>query len=397
MVESERRVLLVARPIDEQEVADEEAAYTDAVTGVRNCRYFEERLRTRHVSGGAAIIDLDDFKMVNDTFGHRVGDLVLGVVAAVIRDNIRSTDWLARYGCDEFVIVIPDIAHDDFARRLRHVSEAIRSAVVPGNEQIGLSACASGVRVSGETVEEGVHCADPLLNRAKIRRGMVVTDADANETIGSQKYLVLIADDPKVNRSILGEMLKDDYHILEADSGRATLDAVDRYGSDLSLVLLDIVMSGMSGFEVLAKLSRQAALDSLPVIMISSEDADDAVLRAYELGASDYISRPFDARVVHRRVNNIIRLYAKQRRLTNLLSQQYNERVKNSRMLIDIMASVMEISNGESGRHVTHIEKLTELLLGGLRATERQVFSRQRGAPRNCPGFDAARYRQDVD
>ena len=177
---------------------------------------------------------------------------------------------------------------------------------------------------------------------------------------------MLIADDSKVSRSILGEMLKDDYRILEADSGRATLDAVDRYGGDLSLVLLDIVMSDMSGCEVLAELSRQAALDSLPVIMISSEDADDVVLRAYDLGASDYISRPFDDRIVRRRVNNIIRLYAKQRRLTSLLSQQYNARVNNSRILVDIMASVMEVRNGESGRHVTHIEKLTELLLGDL-------------------------------
>lgn len=141
---------------------------------------------------------------------------------------------------------------------------------------------------------------------------------------------------------------------------------VDRYGDELSLVLLDIVMPGISGFEVLADLSRQSVSDNLPVIMISSEDSDDAVLRAYELGASDYINRPFDSRVVRRRVSNTIRLYAKQRRRTNLLSQQYNERVKNSRMLIDIMAGVMELRNGESGRHVTNIEKLTELLLGCL-------------------------------
>ena len=100
----------MARPVNEQEVADEEAAYTDVVTGVRNRRYFDERLRTHHVSGGVAIVDLDDFKMVNDAYGHRVGDLVLGVVAAVIRDNIHSTDLLVRYDCDEFEVVMPDIA-----------------------------------------------------------------------------------------------------------------------------------------------------------------------------------------------------------------------------------------------------------------------------------------------
>ena len=169
-----------------------------------------------------------------------------------------------------------------------------------------------------------------------------------------------------MNRAILTEMLKDDYEILEADSGRAALDAIDRYGNDLALVLLDIIMPGMSGFEVLAEMSRQSIIDDVPVIMISSEDADDVVLRAYELGASDYVSRPFDARVVRRRVSNIIRLYAKQRRLGTLLAQQYYERVKNSQMLIDIMAGVMELRNGESGLHVTHIEKLTELLLERL-------------------------------
>lgn len=131
-------------------------------------------------------------------------------------------------------------------------------------------------------------------------------------------------------------------------------------------MLLDIVMPGMNGFEVLGDLSRRSIIDNLPVIMISSEDSDDMVLRAYELGASDYVNRPFDSRVVRRRVSNTIRLYAKQRRLTSLLSQQYNERVKNSRMLIDIMAGVMELRNGESGRHVTSIKKLTELLLGCL-------------------------------
>ena len=177
---------------------------------------------------------------------------------------------------------------------------------------------------------------------------------------------MLIVDDSEMNRAILNEMLKDEYCILEADNGRAALDMVDRHGDELSLVLLDIVIPGVSGFEVLADLSRRSVSDNLPVIMISSEDSDDMVLRAYELGASDYINRPFDSRVVRRRVSNTIRLYAKQRRLTNLLSQQYNERVKNSRMLIDIMAGVMELRNGESGRHVTNIEKLTELLLGCL-------------------------------
>ena len=365
-VEGEPHVLLMVRPIDEQEATEEDLVYTDVLTGVRNRRYYEEKLRSARMNAGVAMIDLDDFRVVNDTCGRHAGDLALGAVATAIRSGIRSTDELVRYGCDKFVVVMPNIPSDDFTRRLHQVSDAVHATIIPGHEYVSLTACVGGVRIHGETVDEGVGRAVQLLSHAKTKAGTVVTDADSIEAFQSQKPLVLIADDSKVSRSILGEMFKDDYRILEADSGRATLDAVDRYGGDLSLVLLDIVMSDMSGCEVLAELSRQAALDSLPVIMISSEDTDDVVLRAYDLGASDYISRPFDDRIVRRRVNNIIRLYTKQRRLTSLLSQQYNARVNNSRILVDIMASVMEVRNGESGRHVTHIEKLTELLLGDL-------------------------------
>lgn len=365
-VEGEPHVLLMVRPIDEQEVAEEDLVYTDVLTSVRNRRYYEEKLRSARMNAGVAMIDLDDFRVFNDTCGRHAGDLALGAVAAAIRGGIRSTDELVRLGCDKFVAVMPNIPSDDFARRLRHVSDAVHATIVPGHEHVSLTACVGGVRINGETVDEGVNRAVQLLSHAKAKPGTVVTDSDAIEIFQSEKPSVLIVDDSEMNRIILNEMLKDEYRVLEADNGRTALDLVDRYGDELSLVLPDIIMPGMNGFEVLGELSRRTVADSLPVIMISSEDSDDVVLRAYELGASDYINRPFNARVVRRRVSNTIRLYAKQRRLTSLLSQQYNERVKNSRMLIDIMAGVMELRNGESGLHVTHIEKLTELLLGCL-------------------------------
>lgn len=365
-VEGEPHVLLMVRPIDEQEVAEEDLVYTDVLTSVRNRRYYEEKLRSARMNAGVAMIDLDDFRVFNDTCGRHAGDLALGAVAAAIRGGIRSTDELVRLGCDKFVAVMPNIPSDDFARRLRHVSDAVHATIVPGHEHVSLTACVGGVRINGETVDEGVNRAVQLLSHAKAKPGTVVTDSDAIEIFQSEKPSVLIVDDSEMNRIILNEMLKDEYRVLEADNGRTALDLVDRYGDELSLVLLDTIMPGMNGFEVLGELSRRTVADSLPVIMISSEDSDDVVLRAYELGASDYINRPFNARVVRRRVSNTIRLYAKQRRLTSLLSQQYNERVKNSRMLIDIMAGVMELRNGESGLHVTHIEKLTELLLGCL-------------------------------
>ena len=365
-VDDEPHVLLMARPLEPRSEADSELIYTDALTGIRNRRYYEDKLRDMRMTAGVAVIDLDDFKMLNDTFGHHVGDLALKSAAHAMRKSIRKADMVIRYGGDEFVLVLPNINASDFSARLRDVSEAIMSAVIPGHEKLRLSASVGGALISGEPIEIGVRQADKLMYHAKLRRGSVVTDGDSVETVDTSKPLLLIVDDAEMNRAILNEMLKDDYEIIEADSGRSALDAIDRYGKDLALVLLDIIMPGMSGFEVLAEMSRQTIIDDVPVIMISSEDSDDVVLRAYELGASDYVSRPFDARVVRRRVSNIIRLYAKQRRLGTLLAQQYYERVRNSQMLIDIMAGVMELRNGESGLHVTHIEKLTELLLERL-------------------------------
>lgn len=284
-VEGEPRVLLMVRPIDEQEAAEEDLVYTDVLTSVRNRRYYEEKLRSARMKAGVAVIDLDDFRVFNDTCGRHAGDLALGAVATAIRSGIRSTDELVRYGCDKFVVVMPNIPSDDFTRRLHQVSDAVHATIVPGHEYVSLTACVGGVRIHGETVDEGVGRAVQLLSRAKAKAGTVVTDADSIEAFQSEKPLVLIVDDSEMNRAILNEMLKDEYCILEADNGRTALDMVDRYGDELSLVLLDIVMPGISGFEVLADLSHRSATDNLPFIMISSEDSDDMVLRAYELAS----------------------------------------------------------------------------------------------------------------
>lgn len=113
-----------------------------------------------------------------------------------------------------------------------------------------------------------------------------------------------------MNRAILAEMLHDEYCIIEASSGRECMNELARHGTDILLVLLDIVMPDMNGFEVLSQMAHQNWIEDIPVIMISSEDSNAIVRRAYELGASDYISRPFDAHIVYRRVTNTIRLYA---------------------------------------------------------------------------------------
>ena len=163
-------------------------------------RYYEEKLRSARMNAGVAMIDLDDFRVFNDTCGRHAGDLALGAVATAMRSGIRSTDELVRYGCDKFVVVMPNIPSDDFTRRLHQVSDAVHSTIIPGHEYVSLTACVGGVRIHGETVDEGVGRAVQLLSRAKAKAGTVVTDGDFIEAFQSEKPLVLIVDDSEMNR-----------------------------------------------------------------------------------------------------------------------------------------------------------------------------------------------------
>ena len=373
-VDGKPGVLMCAQPVDAvaSGMLSEELLYHDALSGAYNRRFYEDNLRNQHVFAGVAVLDLDDFKLVNDTLGHHAGDVAIKTAVSVLRSCIRSTDMLVRYGGDEFVLVIPGISADVFARKLHDMADKLAETPVPGYESINLTVSIGGVLSEGRIVEEAVRQADGLMYKAKGRKNLVITDSDSLDPYEFHKPLLLVVDDSEMNRVILSEMLKDQYEILEADCGEAGIARLEQHGSGISIVLLDIVMPGADGFDVLSCMSRNGWIDDIPVIMISSEDSDDSVLRAYELGASDYISRPFDKRIVRQRVSNIMRLYTKQRRLSTMLAQQFYERERESRMLVDIMGGAMELRNGESGPHVQHVRKLTEMMLEHLmRKTDR--------------------------
>ncbi len=365
-VDNEPRIILYAAHMEHADRVDRNELYVDVLSGLYNRRYYEDEIKRERLYAGVALIDLDDFKLVNDSLGHHAGDLALRAAAQTMLRCIRETDILIRYGGDEFVLVIPNIDSATFTRRLNTLSEAIAQTSVPGNDQAYLSTSIGGVLANGRTVEEAVKQADRLMYLAKQKSNSVITDADPIEVVDIRKPILLIVDDSEMNREILKEMLKDDYEILEAENGYQGIDLLTEHGAEISLVLLDIIMDGMSGFEVLSCMVRSGWIENIPVIMISSEDSDEAVLRAYELGASDYIARPFDIRIVRQRVSNIMRLYARQRRLSSMLAQQYFEREKTSNILINIMGGAMEMRNGESGPHILHVRNLTEILLDCL-------------------------------
>ena len=349
--------------------------YIDALTGAYNRRYYEDKIKTSAQKGGIAMIDLDDFKLYNDTCGHDAGDAVLKTLVLMIRSCVRDGDSLIRYGGDEFLLLMPDISQDEFEKRLEQAKQKINEADVPGYTNLHLSVSAGGVLMDGtEPVEDAAIRADKLMYQAKNRKNMVVTAGDGKDVQQSQlleaqesiKQQILIVDDSELNREILSEMLHSDFRILEAENGEQCVSMLEQYGTGIALILLDIVMPVMNGFEVLEYMTRNHWIEEVPVIMISSENSEPYIRKAYELGVSDYISRPFDAKVVFQRVFNTIKLYAKQRRLIKMVTNQIYEKEKNNRVMVGILSQIMEFRNGESGLHVSHINRLTDLLLERL-------------------------------
>ena len=353
--------------------------YRDALTGAYNRRYFEDRVKNMPMKAGIAVVDLDDFKLCNDTYGHDAGDVALQTLVRTIRKYIRKSDLIIRYGGDEFLLVLPDVDEDTFVQKLQQIQTKIHTVHISQYGQMPLSISVGGVIMGDESVEDAVCRADKLMYQAKTQKNMVVTEEDAIDgehriERSKIKQQLLIVDDSEINREILTEILKDDYRILQAENGEEGIRILQEHENDIALVLLDILMPGLNGFDVLNLMNINHWIEDIPVIIISAENSGDYVRKAYELGASDYVNCPFDSKTVYQRVYNIIKLYAKQKRLLSLVKDQIYENEKNNQMMISILSHIVEFRNGESGKHVLHINILTGLLLDKLTQKSDKYF-----------------------
>lgn len=347
----------------------------DALTGVYNRNYYEKNIRDASLQGFVAMLDLDNLKLCNDHFGHGAGDSVLKKLAEVIKAELRSGDKLIRFGGDEFLLLAQDCPDDEFEQLLLRIQTKVSEAAMPGFPGLSLSVSIGGTRVAGSSSSEAVMRADQMMYMAKAHKNLVVTDRfmlqngkDGIERLKKEQVLqqILIVDDSDMNRAMLREILKDNYSILEAGNGAECLSCVKHMGSSLSLILLDLNMPEMDGFEVLAELSRLGYMDDIPVIIISGTDSTADICRAYDLGATDYIHRPFNTQVIYRRVSNTITLMAKQRRMAELVNRQIDRATKQQELMVDFLSRIIGYRSGESNPHFANISTLSALLLQAL-------------------------------
>lgn len=344
----------------------------DSLTGAYVRNYYETDIKQTMLCGGVALIDIDDFKICNDTYGHDAGDTALSETAKVILKNISKKDYLVRFGGDEFLLVLPHISEKDMNALLEKIRSDVSEVRHGGLGNMRLTVSIGGVMSDNRPTTDAVRRADHLMYIAKRHKNSVTTENQLKSGVSYNtddtdgKPLVLIVDDSSFNRDLLRTMLEKNFSILEAGNGDAALSLINTYGAHISIVLLDILMPGLSGFDVLAEMNLKHFIDDIPVVVITVDDSDENIRRAFDYGAADYICRPFDAKVVERRIRNTVALYAKQRRAVSVLAEQRRNTEKIGNITIGILDNAVSFINGENERHTHSIRKITAMLLERL-------------------------------
>lgn len=364
----------------------------DALTGALNRRAFmlqaEQLLDDSDESRQHAflMLDIDGFKAINDMFGHPVGDSVLSDLSKALHTILRHGDIFGRVGGDEFMICLKDIPFDAvIERKAAQINELMRRSFDNGATISGSIGIVVYPR-DGKEYDKLYGKMDMALYHAKesgkdryefyqkgmtrSENGIAVLPASVVESELSpgkstqEKKKILIVDDVESNRTILAEMLKDDYTVLQAKDGRRALLTMRRYGIGISAVLLDLIMPGMSGYEVLQNMQREPILKSIPVIVVSGDEGPDREFKAIGLGAMDFIPKPVDHRLLKLRLKNCVNKQENERlRVQNSYLQLQGDEELRYRYIIQNTGTIV-IEHDWVNSVFTYDKMISQFLVG---------------------------------
>lgn len=350
----------------------------DSLTGLldfNNIDLSKNRFLAEDIPSATVLINIDGFSRINELYGYDKGNKLLQKLSGIIKQNLRSYDYVFRYGGDEFLIIMTNITRNESDVIKRKIA-IINSTLLNPIDDLPKASCSAGISFTDTPYsQEGLNRAKQAMKLIKKSEhgGYCIYDETERELMSletlssSHRQSVLIVDDSELNRDILSSILEDKYDTYEATNGLEAIEYLRKAEYDFALVLLDLTMPELDGFGLLDYMKDHRWNEILPVIIISSENDPKFINRAYDLGAIDYISRPFDAQIVLRRVDNAINLYTKNKLLSTMVSDKVQEQISNYDMMLSILSHVVEFRNNESGPHILHINVITELLLNQLK------------------------------
>lgn len=288
----------------------------DQLTGLTNKasgkKLIEEYISNRADSEYCALImpDVDDFKQFNDLYGHQSGDEVLKKIGKVLLDNFRATDILTRFGGDEFLILLKDMQNENLVRlKCDDIRRGVKSIrLMTADAEVSVSIGAAWIGKDSIELGEFFQAADDALYFAKLggKSNFIIEKAKDNH----KKPIMLVIDDDSISRKLMHSAFNDDYAVIEAESGSKGLDVIHKYSRRIDIVVLDIVMPGMSGFEVLQDIRSSFDYRTLPVVVVTADPESEK--KALEMGANDMISKPYTVDVLKLRIKNVVHNIEKQ-------------------------------------------------------------------------------------
>ena len=286
----------------------------DSLTGLPNRAAFHEAfdkaaaLSVRNKQAlSLGIIDLDHFKHVNDRHGHPAGDAVLHAAANLLAETFRVSDYVARWGGEEFVVFFPNTDVKDANLAMTKALEAMRATPIsiPGGEKITVTFSA-GIALWTEfaSVEETISEADRYLYIAKAagRNRIVLSDDHAPAT----RKKILIGDDDELVVAVIKHRLERvGFEVIQVDSSVEILTAA--LDPTISMILMDVKMPGMDGFEILGRLRALPILRHIPIVMLTAMGSERDIVKGIELGADDYIVKPFSLFELLARIHRLLK------------------------------------------------------------------------------------------